>query len=678
MSLPGFRAWVFSAKAFVAACLALYIACWIDLPRPYWAVTTVYVVMHPFAGPTLSKALYRLSGTVLGGIGAVLLVPNLSSSRELTVVALGLWTAVFLYLSLMDRRPHNYIFMLAGYSAPIIGFPSVDAPGDIFMTAIARVQEIGLGIICASVVGALVMPHPITALFGTRVEAWLRHLGGWAQEALDHPGQASSEASRGRLAADVIEIDMLAAQLGFDPASPGPARRWAEMLRLRMLLLLPITSSIASRIRALRPDGLTAEARLALQGVQHWLRNGADAAGAAALRPHIAAASPALGQGASWNALLQANLMARLRELVDLQSDCLILVRHIRRPSGRLVLAAPDIDGARGAHARHVDRGLALRSALAAFAAIVAGSAFWILTAWPEGSSLPVMAAVACSFFAPFDNPVGPQMAFAKWASLAVVVSGAYLFAVLPLAHEYETLMLLLAPVFLVSGLIAANPSTAIIGLAVGTLVPTLVTLQTRYSADFASFANNGLATVGGLWCGALVTALARVVQPHWVAARLTRSIWRRLAEAAEQRGRGNRAVFASLLMDQAGQLVPRLAAGRGWADMLAAIRIGLNVVALRRARHHLPPAMLAQLDAVFDGLAAEFHTRAGSHRFAARRLSLGLLDQALGAAVLLPPGATRDDVLQGLVGIRLGLFPDADGYGAAAPAAVPVLDYAA
>jgi len=35
--------------------------------------------------------------------------------------------------------------MLAGYSAAIVGFPSVDAPEAIFDTAVARVQEITLG-----------------------------------------------------------------------------------------------------------------------------------------------------------------------------------------------------------------------------------------------------------------------------------------------------------------------------------------------------------------------------------------------------------------------------------------------------------------------------------------------------------------------------------------------------
>jgi len=242
-------------------------------------------------------------------------------------------------------------------------------------------------------------------------------------------------------------------------------------------------------------------------------------------------------------------------------------------------------------------------------------------------------------------------------------------FAIMPLAHEFETLILVLAPVFLLAGVIAANPKHTIIGLAIAANLPALLALQGRYSGDFASFANGGLAIVGGMWIGALVTSLGRVVQPAWMARRLLRTNDLAVARAAEQRGRGGRAVFASLMLDRAGQLAPRLAAGEDWPAMMAAIRIGLNVVDLRRARHGLPRGAVAALDSVLDGLAAAFRVRAGSRRQPPDRLLLPVLDHALTSAAALPPCAARDDMLLGLTGIRLGLFPDAPGY---APAPVP------
>ena len=41
VSWPTRRDWIFSLKAFAAAMLALFIALYLGLPRPYWAMASV-------------------------------------------------------------------------------------------------------------------------------------------------------------------------------------------------------------------------------------------------------------------------------------------------------------------------------------------------------------------------------------------------------------------------------------------------------------------------------------------------------------------------------------------------------------------------------------------------------------------------------------------------------------
>ncbi len=149
---------VFSLKSFAGAMLAMYLASRAGLPRPFWALMTAYVVAHPLAGAVRSKALFRFVGTLIGSTATVLLVPTLSNAPELLTLALALWVAVCLYISLLDRTPRSYTFMLAGYTAALIGFPSVEMPLQVFDTAVARVEEIGLGILCATLVHSLVLP----------------------------------------------------------------------------------------------------------------------------------------------------------------------------------------------------------------------------------------------------------------------------------------------------------------------------------------------------------------------------------------------------------------------------------------------------------------------------------------------------------------------------------------
>lgn len=160
IALPRFsrQELLFSLKSFFAAMLAAYLSSRFGLPRPFWAMMTAYIVAYPLASNVRSKALYRFLGTLLGCAATVVLVPSLSGSPELLSLTLALWVGLCFYFSLLDRSARSYVFMLAGYSAALIGFPLVEAPAAMFGTALARVTEIGLGILCASVVHSTALP----------------------------------------------------------------------------------------------------------------------------------------------------------------------------------------------------------------------------------------------------------------------------------------------------------------------------------------------------------------------------------------------------------------------------------------------------------------------------------------------------------------------------------------
>lgn len=134
-SVPPARDWFYGVRTFAASMIALYIALLMQLPRPYWAMATVYIVSSPFLGPTSSKALYRAVGTLLGAGGAIFLVPPLVQSPLLLSIAIALWTGTLLFLSLNLRTANNYVLMLAGYTLPMIALAVVDNPLAVFDVA---------------------------------------------------------------------------------------------------------------------------------------------------------------------------------------------------------------------------------------------------------------------------------------------------------------------------------------------------------------------------------------------------------------------------------------------------------------------------------------------------------------------------------------------------------------
>lgn len=658
---------IFSLKTFAAAVMALLIGFAMDLPRPYWAMATVYIASQPLAGATRSKALFRVIGTLAGACASVVLVPNLVNAPELLSLAIALWVGLCLYVSLLDRTPRGYMFMLAGYTCALISFPSVDEPAAIFDTAVARSEEIIVGILCATVVSTILLPRSVGPAVAARVNGWLAGARRLTQDVL--AGRSADPAVRDhrlKLAGEAVDIDGLADHLSFDRDAGRETVRWLKALRLRMLTFLPLLSSIGDRIDALGKDARTSYPQLMalIDDVSQWIADDdTEREPAERLRGMIAAQQPKLTLASSWNEIMIASLLLRMRELVDISADCRILNQAIAqgsRPSGAKLAFQPE---AGVAPVRYTDKGMALWSAAGAVMAILLCCVFWIATGWTDGSSAPMIAAIGCSFFAGLDDPSVGLRGFAKWTLVSMVIIALYLFAILPGVTKVEVLVVVLAPAFLVFGYLIARPATFFIGMLLAANTATLMALQSTYSADFGVFANGCLAFFVGAELSVITIQIARSVGSEWSVKRLMRRGWIAIAQAAEQRGNRDRAAFAGLMLSRIGLLAPRLTALKDSPlrkiDNLRELRVGLNIVDLRRARHHLSRSTLVAMDSMLDELAASFRKYQGGTM---PDELLAKVDRAL-AAAMGERGVARSDALIGLVGIRRGLFPEAPAY---------------
>ena len=659
---------VFALKTFAASMLALVIALAMDLPRPYWAMATVYITSQPLAGATSSKAFFRVMGTLVGATMTVALVPNLIDAPELLCLAIALWVGLCLYLSLLDGTPRSYVFMLAGYTVALIGFPSVSEPGAIFDTAVARVEEISLGIICASLVSTIVFPRSVAPAVAHRVDSWLSDARRLSEVVLLREG--SGETRRGKrlkLATDIVEIDTLSTHLAYDRLTDRNAVTGLSEIRLRMLTLLPVIASLEDRLAALGEEALRRQPELKrlLEDLAQWIASDvSERRPAERIRAAISEQQAVLDGGADWERIITTSLLSRLRELVDLSRDCRVLTEAIAESRNVSTLELAFHSEAGAAPVRHRDRGLALWSAAGAVVAILICCAFWIGTGWPDGASAPMMAAVACSFFAAQDEPARFIRSFGRWSLVAIVVVAVYLFAVVPAISHLEVLVVALAPTFLLYGFLIGRPATAGTGMALAANTATLLAIQSTYSADFASYANSAVAFFIGVVIAEIVTRIARGVGAEWVANRLVLSNWKALAVAAERRGQRDRAEFAGLMLHRLGLLVQRIAylseSDRRDTDSLAQLRIGINIIDLRRARYGLAASTIAVIDDMLDRLAVACRSYAGDGMPADFLTSV---DRALAQAVKDPNDSAREDALIGLVGIRRGLFPDAPAY---------------
>src|SRR6202008_4778598 len=199
----GLRPIIFSVNCYIATILTMFVAFSLDLKSPGWAMTTVYLTSQPLSGAMRAKALYRTIGTFIGGAAMVAIVPNLIDAPELTTLAIILWVALCVFVSLLDRTPRSYMFVLSGYTAALIGFPSVLAPGTVFDTAVSRVEEITLGVVCAAIVHSLFFPQSAFSAFEQKLRSAIGDARGWIASGLTKPSTPQIQMERRHIAADI-------------------------------------------------------------------------------------------------------------------------------------------------------------------------------------------------------------------------------------------------------------------------------------------------------------------------------------------------------------------------------------------------------------------------------------------------------------------------------------------
>ncbi|MBD8636947.1 FUSC family protein [Stenotrophomonas sp. CFBP 13725] len=658
------QGWLFSIKTFLASITALYIGLAGNLSRPYWAMATVYIVSQPLLGPTRAKGVYRILGTLLAGVATLIMLPHLVETPLLLSAAMSLWLAGCLFLALLNRGPRGYAFLLAGYTTAFIGFPAVTSPEMIFDTVVARSEEIILGTVVAVLFAALVFPASVRPMLSGRISRWMDDAAQWCRQILEG-GRA--HAPRNRLAADLVQFEALIEFLRRDdPRHAGAAVSMAR-LRERMLLLLPVLSSIADRLDALRghDKALPEDLQSVVDDTREWLV--ADDATAAAglytsLRARISALKPQVD--ADLQRLQLATLLLRLEELVDLWQDCRMLHQAIEHGTAPRETPRYRIRARAVTDARHVDYGMALFSALSAGIALMSYCVLWIGLGWEGGGNGAMMAAVAAAFFAAQDDPAPSMMSFLIWAVVASIVAGIYQFGIFPAVHDFGLLVLLLAVVFLPLGLLLHNPKTMLFALPLTVNLVALLSVQNTYSGNIQGFVNSAVAMFIGIGFAVVMTRLFRSVGAEWSARRLVRQGWGTLAEAAEGRGQQDRERFAARMLDLLGLLAPRLAAtpeGSDIAsvDMLTEARVGLNILQLRRARLDLPERSREAVEHILADIATHYRRQVAARRPVPGEAALReRLDASLARVGSVAAGKARDEALMGLVGLRFALFP--------------------
>jgi uncharacterized membrane protein YccC len=660
---------LFSVNCFAAACLALAIGFGLDLPRPYWAVLTVYITSQPLSGGVRSKALYRLIGTFSGAAFTVAVLPPLVDQPLLLSAVLAAWVGICLGISLLDRTPRAYVLMLAGYTATLIGFPTVGHPEQIFEVAVSRVEEISLGILCATVTHSLFFPRPVGTVLKLRLSAWLKDADDWALD-LMRRDDGRMVTDRRHLAAAATEIHLLSLLLPFDTSALRDTVAVVRAIHHRFLVLIPVLSGIDDRLRALRAElgGIDGVTREALAAMAEWVEQRCDAGAALALNRRLEDWKTANLAG-DWKALLRHSLLTRLQDLLSDLGDAHQLLMAVQVPSTLLPATLSGQLARRTRQKLHRDHGLAALSGLSAFLTIMLVCVLWIETGWTDGPAAAALAGVFCALFAALDDPAPAIIGFGAFFGVSIPLAALYQFVILPGIDGLPLLLLFLAPTLLLCGAFMLDRRTALPSLALILGFTSALAFQETFSADFAAFINSNTAIYVSLFIAILVTRGVRSISVDTAARRLLVRTWRQLAELAAAPAASDPTELAAEMVDRIGLLAPKLAAGApqssvSGADILTDLRIGMNIALLQHYRATTAPAETARLADLLQRVGSHFSALAAGREAPSSAATLPALDSCLHLAVRAEqPDESRRSGIAALVGLRRNLFPEAPAF---------------
>jgi uncharacterized membrane protein YccC len=582
--VPPARDWFYGVRTFAASMIALYIALLMQMPRPYWAMATVYIVSSPFVGPTSSKALYRAVGTLLGAAAAVLFVPMFVQSPYVLVLVIALWTGILLFLSMHLRTANNYALMLAGYTLPLIALPVVDNPLAVWDVAEARTEEIFLGIAVAAVVGAMFWPRRLAPVFNDSVSKWFADASTYSLRFLSRNVQPEEiGALRSSMVATFNTLELMIGQLPHEGARPQTVRNTKE-LRGRMIHLLPVIDALDDALYALerRTPELVDRFAPLLAATTQWLEHkDADLGRWQALKDQLEALQPSAEALNDRKQLLFSNALYRLGEWIDLWQDCRSLQYAIQcesQDSWHAVYRHWRL----GRLSPFLDRGLMLYSAASTVTAIIVASLLWILLGWTDGGAAVILAAVACSFFASMDDPAPQIYRFFFWTAMSVLFASLYLFLVLPNLHDFPMLVLAFSVPFICIGTLTVKPQFYLGMLLTLVNTSSFISIQGAYDADFLSFVNSNLAGPVGLLFAFVWTLIARPFGAELAAKRLTRFSWRDIVSLTEPATLAEHRQLGVQVLDRLMQHLPRLAiTGQDTGIALREVRVALNLLDL-------------------------------------------------------------------------------------------------
>ena len=600
--------WVYIFKVLVAAFATLWLAMRLELPQPRTAMITVFIVMQPQSGHVFAKSFYRVLGTLAGSAMMVALIAVFPQNTELFLPSLALWVGLCSAGAMRYRTFRAYGFVLAGYTAAMIGLPVLDQPQEAFMAAVWRVLEIGLGIFVSTLVSAAILPQSASAAMRNALYQRFGIFAGVVVEGLRGDSQRERlESSNVRFIAEAVGLESLRSVTTFE--DPHMRRRSGRLMRMNSEFMAITTRynalhQLLERLRLRGPLQIVSAIEPGLKTLTELLDPyvGRALTAADALRLTLELASYKEGLPAQVRALRTAYEETGPSEsdLLDFHTAYELLYRFVddmhSYAETHASLAAHNHEREQWdePYVAHSSWVVSAAAGVRAAAVLLLLGSYWLLSNWPSGGMMTLIATVTVGLSAASPNPKRMSFQMACGTLFGAFVGFFETFFVFPWIDGFPLLCLVLAPVFVLGAFLASRPAYAGYGLgllvffAIGS-VPNNLTVYNPYT-----FINDYIGMVIGMLVCAAAGAIILPPNSRWLWSRLEQDLREQVLFAISGRLRGLGSGFESRTRDLLHQAYG-LAVGQPLVQsrllrwMFVVLEVGHAIIELRKEQAILP-----------------------------------------------------------------------------------------
>jgi uncharacterized membrane protein YccC len=537
--------WRYALRNSLAMCLSLWVAFVLNLDEPYWALTSAAVVSFPTVGGVISKSIGRVFGSLVGAAASVAIAGHCLNDPWLFTLFIAAWIGLCTYISNHYQNNVSYAFALAGYTAAIIAFSTVNVTDtqQIFDIAQARVCEVITGILCG---GLMMMILPSTS----DGEALLTSLRRMHLRLLEHAAMlwqpeitVQMRTSHEGVIGQILTMNLLRIQAFW---SHYRLRRQNNLLNYMLHQQLRITSVISSLRRMLlnwpdRPDNLAS----VLEQLLTELRTPeTDKYRLARILQQIAPQDPAdYRHRAFW---------LRLRHFCWLYLGASRWLQRLESATPVSDIQPPRVTSL----ARHTDSYEAAYNGLRTFLCIVIGCAYWINTQWDAGSSALTLIAISCVLYSSTPSPINSITTLLKAVLLLSIACFVVKFGLMIQIDDFWLFCAFLFPVLVTMQMIKLqHPSYAALWGQLIVFMGSFLSVTNPPSYDYQSFINDSIGKIVGVLLAGLAFQILRPSSDKRKSRRIIRALRRDFIDQLSKKPQQSESQFESRIYHRISQL---------------------------------------------------------------------------------------------------------------------------